>query len=451
MNDQEDRPVRRTAVSSWWIILACTLFALALRMYFTSTAVVGNPISGDAREYTAYAWNLIHHGTFSGATPSPSPPSRDSYRDPGYPVVLAAVVSAFPTHWYDAIRWLQCLLGALTVAALLIAARQWLQKGWLLTAGLVMASWPHCVTIPTYLLSETLFAFLVAVALLATNECIGRRNNAWACAAGFAFGVAALTNAVVLPFAPILAAVAAWRSPSTRRQWLTLLVFASLLPAAWLLRSATIDTGPSASSRASANFVQGSWASYHAAAHGVVAGDEASKQTMNSIDGEITEMSRSRMAGLLSVYSRLRETPRESVVWYLSKPALLWSWNLQIASGHIYPFATSNSPFQMHNVLYTTTQMLIALNSWFSIAALVGCALVAFRGSSTTPVVMTALLVYVTAVYSLLQAEPRYAIAFRGEEILLAILAIATAVEAILNPSGSIVRRFRRTTSHLGG
>jgi len=440
------RQKKRTA----WIILACTLLALALRLYFTNVAIVDKPISGDARDYTAYAWNLINHRVFSSAAPSPAKPVPDSYRDPGYPVFLAAVVSAFPTGWYGAVRWIQCLLGALSVLALLAAARDWLRDGWLIAAGVLMAVWPHCITIPTYILSETLFGFLVAMALAATNEAIRRTDTRWACAGGLMFGAAALTNAVLMPFAPMVAAIFAWRSPTERRQWLALLLCAVMLPGAWMARGATIDAGQSAGLRASTNFVQGSWSSYHAAAHGVAAGDETSKRIMGTIDGEVAEMARDPSAGLHAILDRLQATPRDSMSWYLSKPALLWSWNLQIASGHIYPFATSHSPFQVRNALYAMTQLLIAINDWMAAVALAGCLLVAFRKVGVTASLSSMLLLYVTAVYGVLQSEPRYVIAFRGEEILLAVLAVATAARATFEPNGPVLRHFRRTTSRFG-
>jgi 4-amino-4-deoxy-L-arabinose transferase-like glycosyltransferase len=430
-----------------WIIFACAFLALALRLYFTNVAVVEKPISGDARDYTNYAWNLINHSVFSNATPSPATPRPDSYRDPGYPVFLAAIVSAFPTGWYGAVRTIQCLLGAMTVLALLAAARDWLRDGWLLAAGLLMAVWPHCITISTYLLSETLFGFFVALALTATNEALRRPDTRWACAAGFMFGAAAVTNAVLIPFAPVIAAYFAWRSPTHRRQWLALALCAVVLPAAWLGRNATLDAGQSAGLRASTNFVQGSWPSYHAAAHGVAAGDEASKRIMGAIDGEIAELARDRPTGLRDIYGRLRATPFDSVAWYASKPALLWSWNLQIASGHIYPFATSNSPLQAPNALHAIVQLLVAMNGWIAVAALAGCVLVACRRSGATAWVTSTLLLYVTAVYGVLQSEPRYTIAFRGEEILMAIFTVMTIVKAIHWPHGAVISRLWRTAS----
>lgn len=70
-------------------LLAITLFALILCWYHVSTAIVDGPIRGDAIQYYAYAWNLLHHGIFSKDIPVAASVIPDSYRDPGYPLFLA--------------------------------------------------------------------------------------------------------------------------------------------------------------------------------------------------------------------------------------------------------------------------------------------------------------------------------------------------------------------------
>ena len=72
-----------------------TLVAWLLREYFVLATVVEAPIRGDVRAYVAYAWNLLHHGVFSMASPSQAMPTPDGFRGPGYPLVLAAL-RAYP-------------------------------------------------------------------------------------------------------------------------------------------------------------------------------------------------------------------------------------------------------------------------------------------------------------------------------------------------------------------
>lgn len=139
----------------WWLLALALvfLFALALRGYYLTTAMVYEPIRGDAVQYHAYAWNLLHHGVFSMAAPGSAQVLGDSFRDPGYPAFLALGMGLFGEFdaWYPAVLLAQGLLGALTVVLLMLAARGWLADRWLVGAGVLMAVWPHSITITSFL------------------------------------------------------------------------------------------------------------------------------------------------------------------------------------------------------------------------------------------------------------------------------------------------------------
>ena len=151
-----------------WIFLLSTvgLLAFALRWYYVTHVIVDSPVRGDAIEYYYYAWNLLHHGVFSLRKHDAAQIVSDSFRDPGYPVFLAAWMGTLGEFqdWYPRILVGQALLGAATVPLMMSAARNWLPIRWLAGAGLLMAIWPHSITITGYILSETLFGFLIALA-----------------------------------------------------------------------------------------------------------------------------------------------------------------------------------------------------------------------------------------------------------------------------------------------
>ena len=78
--------------------------------------------------------------------------------------------------------------------------------------------------------------------------------------------------------------------------------------------------------------------------------------------------------------------------------------------------------------------LLHLLNPLVFVLALAGLLAIArrsWRGEGSGAAMLTALaFVYVTAIHNVFQAEPRYAIAYRPEELLLAFAALAALAEA---------------------
>ena len=92
-----------------------------------------------------------------------------------------------------------------------------------------------------------------------------------------------------------------------------------------------------------------------------------------------------------------------------------------------------NSPLEHHALLATTSATLRMVNPLLTVllfAACVGLLAGGWRGERWAPpaaVATAALSLYVTGVHDVFQAEPRYANAYRGLEVLL----VATALQAI--------------------
>lgn len=417
---------QRFSNRTWWLALAMIgLCALLIRSYYLSHAVVDHPIRGDATQYYAYAWNLAHHGIFSMALPGSATISPDSFRDPGYPVFLAfwMSVSQDTASWYWRVLMSQGLLGALTVVLLVHAARGWLSDRWLVATGLLMAVWPHGVTINSYLLSETLYGFLCALAFGLLAAALRRTSAGWIAAAGGIFSLAALTNAVMLPFAPLLAVYLAIRRKAPRRLVLVLASSALLLPACWSVRNMQLPPSASSNGRALTNLVQGSWPNYHSSFRAMIHGDPEGERVYRAIQHEADIAVANPSEGMARIEARIATAPFHYLGWYLSKPALLWDWSIRIGIGDIYVYATDSSPFLQNPVPRALASFCRGINPLVMLLALIGCLGLLLRPNTRkSPMGEAAalLLVYVTLVHSVLQAEPRYAIPYRGFEILVA-------------------------------
>ncbi len=408
---------------AWAIALfTVTMVAMAIRWYYLTHAMVYHPLRADAIQYHAYAWNLLHHGVFSMAAPHSALVLGDSYRDPGYPLFLAGAMKLGGEQgWYALALLTQGLLGALTVTLLMTGARRWLPDRWLIAAGMLMALWPHSITTSSFLLTETQFGFLCALAFCLLALAGRRHSTAYAASAGVAFGLASLTNAIALPFAPLLAGFLLLRGRLPRGMAVALALGALVLPAAWSVRNLQLPAGASSTGRALTNLDQGSWPQYHAGYRLYIEGRPEGGQILQAISQETDTLVADPHAGLALMADRMMQQPMHYLGWYLSKPALLWGWSIRMGQGDIYAYPTLHSPFSDDWPMRVWVSVCHSLNPLLMALGLIGCLLALGKNTPVNAAAAAGLALYVTALYSLLQAEPRYSIPFRGFECLLAL------------------------------
>ena len=453
--------MNRQAAKTVMAVVAVCAVALFLRWYYVVTALVDNPFRGDAAQYYSYAWNLLNHHVFSMARPGAELVVPDSYRAPGYPLLLAAWMNFVDDLdlWVGAVVLTQCLLGALTAGMTLLLARFWLPLRWSVAAGLLAAAWPHSITVTQYLLSETLYGFIALLSVLLYGLMLRKQTRTFALAAGLSFGFATLVNPTFLPMLILLPLVALARGDAPKRLLLTFVISASLLPIAWEARNALLPASASASQdRALQTLVIGSWPGFTAAwreSTGLEADSardipaavrdarvNSAKKTLELVDQEQQAILRSPAAGLRDLWSRLAGSPLMYFTWYFfQKPAQFWGWNIQIGQGEIYIFPTMNSPLENMAPLRAMVSACHGVNPVLGMSALLVALITMFRrrphGSMANGLVASDasvlravawLLAGATAIHSVLQSEPRYAIPYRSFEIALAVTALAWLV-----------------------
>jgi 4-amino-4-deoxy-L-arabinose transferase-like glycosyltransferase len=174
---------------------------LVVRLFFIAL-VDYNYASGDAFEYDRLARNLAAHGTFSESATPPYEPSVQ--RAPGYPIVVATFY-AIAGHHYAPIIALQVLLSLATCVLLALAAGR-LSPRLALPVLWATALSPSDAVYTVALLSETLFTFLLAVAVAAPLLIKGRVR--WL-VCGLALGAGAITRDVFLLLTPLVALLVA--------------------------------------------------------------------------------------------------------------------------------------------------------------------------------------------------------------------------------------------------
>jgi hypothetical protein len=404
-------------------------------------------IRGDSNDYVSYAWNLKQSDVFSSSPPG-GDVQPDSYRGPGYPLFIAAVMSvagpfrmelhqvdaerlqlvAQPSTWIFLVYLMQSLIGAMTVALGMLLARFWIGRPLSLAVGVLLALWPHLIVFCATLLSETLFGFLVVAALAAACLAEQRRLLTLAAVAGALFGLAYLVNPVIGAF-PLLVAVLFAIRRQLKPAVLLVVVFA-LAPAGWGIRNHGTDVGNrTALMRAEQNLVEGSWPQYHTALNSRFS-NEISAAIMKAIADEEQVFIADPVKGLHDVLSRMSEDPTYYLVWYLfGKPMLLWDWGIRVGASDIAFLQTIRDPFDGVLFLRIVKTGCRLLNPLLLVLALVGV-VIAFMRRTNGVRPFAALLcawffVYVSAAHDVFQAEPRYAIPYRGVQFVLAASALA--------------------------
>ena len=442
----QNDPARITARRFAWLAGAVTVLALALRLFYVFSAHVQTPIRGDANDYVLYAWNLNEAGVFSSTLPNSGPLVADNYRGPGYPFLLAAAMRvagnahlylrdaergrlelvADPPTWIAIVLAFQAICGALAVLLTIAIARYWLAPEAALAAGLLAALWPHAIVFAGTLLSETVFGAVLAAGMLLLVATEQSRRVAFSAGAGLAFGAAYLINPVIALFPVLAALLLALRGAG--KLAIVMIAFFAVAPAAWSVRNATLGADARGSlARIEQNFVQGSWPQYLTALATRFSND-ISAQIVAAESEEENQLIADPARGLATVGARMADDPGYYARWYLiDKPYLFWAWHLGVGWDDIHFLVTPNSPFRRVPVLVAVKQVFAWANPVIFLLALAAALTAAFRGWRGTARVafgmmaVAWLVVYVTAVHVVLQAEPRYSIPYRPFELLLAV------------------------------
>jgi 4-amino-4-deoxy-L-arabinose transferase-like glycosyltransferase len=167
------------------------------------------------------------------------------HRPPMYPTVVGALLAVGRN-----LKWalfFQCFVGAAVAVVTYYLARRVLSKNWAMVAGLVVAVDPVSVIHSNLLLTETLFAGLIAGAASLLLRTIERPTLAVAAAAGAVLGVATLTRPVSLYLPILLVPLLLWRIKGQlklRGLCVVVLVAAFLVPVgSWAVRNRVVEGG----------------------------------------------------------------------------------------------------------------------------------------------------------------------------------------------------------------
>ena len=182
-------------------ILALAL-ALRLALFYTALGSPSRFFKPDSYGYDKMAMNILTYRTFS--TLAGSPPKPDCIRTPVYPLFLSGIYSIFG-HRPEIAVFLQILLSGLTLVLLYgIVTMLFAHPGAALAASLLYALEPASAILPNYILTETLFTFLVLLAFYFLIRWIKENKSGDAAISLVAMSLAALTRPIFTFYPPIV-------------------------------------------------------------------------------------------------------------------------------------------------------------------------------------------------------------------------------------------------------
>ena len=425
-----------------WLLLLILVTGFAFHLRFTAyrDTVIEKPVRADAREYVVYAFNLKFLGACSSLAVDPASgkqPLPDARRTPGYPLYLTMFIDNPLT--YGGLRNAvlgQVLMGTCVVLLTFMLASPFLGKFGALLAALLAACSPHLINAGLYLLTETLFAFLLIAGLVLCYLAI-KQQRAWLFViAGMVIGLGALTRPALqyFPIALAFLLIGHLGLRSATRPILSCLLGFSLIYGPWVGRNlATLGT-PSDGSTLVTTLSHGAYPdmSYD--------NDPRTFGYPYRYDPRSQEIVQDMHSVLAEIERRFRTEPLQHLRWYLfGKPVTLWSWKMVQGRdpGFIYP--AKATPYQRNGVHSASARIMQAGHAVTVIVGLIGALLaylpghlIGISGPSLFLLRLVSLsVIYWTVVHMVAAPFPRYSVPLRPELYALALLPLCVVARRI--------------------
>ncbi|RIX48921.1 MAG: phospholipid carrier-dependent glycosyltransferase [Rhodocyclales bacterium GT-UBC] len=432
----------RTPRHAFLGLLLIILLGAFLRIDASLHTEVQFPLRSDAGQYFSYAFNLRHGGIYSSEPFFAKPegegvPRPDALRSPGYPIALLPFAGEVPSgRTILNITLMQALLGILMVPLVFLIARRIVPDKWALLPAALVAVSPQLVNMGVYILSESLFSFL----LLLSIYCMLRQFKApersgLALLGGVLIGCAALTRPtlqyllplVLLAMLPLLPGKARWRQAGL----MSIGFLGVFLP--WIARNLITLGVTSDPTLSIETVVFGHYPNM------MYPGLPESMGYPYRFDPQIGELSASMGAALHGIWQRFVDAPALYARWYLlGKPLAFFSWGDVASAGDIFTYPTMSSPY--YGVpLFTVSKLIMEYSHylWVGLALLVtvACALPSMRGriraAHRIPLQLLAcVVVYFTAIHVVGFPIARYCIPLLPVIFILATYGIVALIEA---------------------
>lgn len=400
------------------LLLAILVLAAVLRLQAVGSTVIDRPIRADARVYYLVALNIERWGIFSRAEPGPHAPVPDAFVQPGLPLAITPFIEFPPTErMLFRFNTAQAALGVATVAIAFMLFRLFAGARLALGAAALIALSPHLVVMTTYLLTETLFTFLLTAGIALLALALRDSRSGAAIAAGLLLGASALTRATTeyLPLFLLLGLYPFCDTRLFRRVVLPATGTALAAIIAWKLRNLAAIGGLADPTLMISTLHHGMYPDFMfngiPQSHGAPYRFDPFTQQLAGVSSVLAELVR-----------RTTADPLTYLHWYLiGKPISLLSWEMIDGIGDIFLYPVTASPYVDQPLFIASRALLRWLHAPLSLAAVAGTAVALWRpdwlGLDTderrTVLLLGLLLLYFFAIHAIGAPFPRYGIPLR--------------------------------------
>ena len=424
------------------------LLGLYLRLFTVSATQIDTPFRADARQYTAYAYNLRFHGVYSSnietVKNSTITPEPDAFRSPGYPLFLYLFTLIKQLDRFAInVFYVQALLSTITIALVYFLGRTLIGATGATIVATLTAISPHLINLNVYLLTETLFTFVILLGIALIVSALKTNKDFRWMLSGFTLAFAALIKPTVQYYVIFLILFIFIHPGVDRKIKTSLLVALPFLAtfSIWLVRN-LLSLGYLSDPALTINTLHhGMYPQfmYNGQVHSFgfpYRFDPNSATISSSLHNVFTEITR-----------LFHTQPAEHISWYLSKPLYFFRWEMiQGSDTFIYPVL--DSPYGSSSLFIFINGLMRMIHPVLIALSLFG-AVIAWLPKHRLPMghshSLTARLLSLTYGYFILvhiagAPFPRYSIPIRPITYILAILPIYIAVTVIRKKRSASLR-----------
>jgi 4-amino-4-deoxy-L-arabinose transferase-like glycosyltransferase len=335
---------------------------------------------------------------------------------------------------YRRVVHIQALLDSLTVMLVFFMAYALLPFRAAFLSALLAAFNPHLIVMCAYLLSETLYTFLLAAGMLFMVLAAKKMRYPMFLAAGLLLGLATLTRPALFLFPfialPLTAILTGNRTRSFLKNGALLLAAFLIVQAPWAIRNLGVHPPPGRDVNVlRASFIHGSYP-------GFVYKDPRYYGYPYRDDPRYKEMEASWDRTFEILGQRIAAEPLKYAAWYFGgKVIALWQWDMRAGgAGDLYTYPHQTDGFRQINFLKILRSAYRLLYPLVLIAGFSGFVYYLVRKRWRDPaeapfLPVPILLFYFAGIHTVLAPFPRYSIPLRPYILVLAVYGSLAAVQ----------------------
>jgi len=410
------------------LVVLLLIFSLFLRWEYVLNTKIISPIRADAYAYTMIAHNLARDHVFTSKQAHQGQPSHET-RPPGYVFFLAGVVLLTDSfqEFYTTTLFLQCLLGAGTVVLVYALARFLLPPLWSALAALLIALAPHMIAMSAFLLTESLFTFMLLLSVVVLVWACKKRGNGRLLLAGVILGLAIFVRPILGLFPllclPILLYVK--REEGLKQVLLSLVLFVFVSYAAqasWSIwRTASLGVDTTQADQLKTAVICGFYPG--------ITYDKLPGMPYRE-DPNFERLMATDYLGLAGhLLKTIQEDPGRYLTWWLvGKPVMFWSWHVFFSDGINY-YPIEYSWFDINPVMKVLRATMLGLHPVLVILSLISIVLYGRGRFRDTPARVAFLLCFLLVahfsfIFMVLAPFPRYALPLGPELYVMSVFAL---------------------------